>query len=275
MRDVNFSPVNDVLVAIVPEIRDFHLLQKEQWYRVRIGKQTPLALKRGQVQWIAFYFPAIFKNHKYQVQYIAEVFSVKEVGFFDLFPNESANHPKANRRYYKVDVKNLQELPEPIVSRRGRRNPFISTTKEKLDKAKEINDLFNESPLEDMLWEALKARGIEAERQYWEEVNGQHFFLDFAVFCQNKKGVDIECDGITYHSSLERQEYDRNRNNDLGEHGWKVLRYSSKRLENDLPGVLTQISNTIDLYGGLQLANEPDSPKYIAKGKSGQLRMFE
>jgi len=275
MKHPAFNPVNDVLVGMIPKVSDFDLLQKEGWYRVRIGKQTPINLQNGQARWIAFYFPAIFKDRKYQIQFKAEIKQIEEVGFFDLFPQEFKNHPKASRRYYQLKINKLIELPEPIVSLRGRRNAFISTTAEKFNNATEINDLYNESPLEDILWQAFKAKEIPAERQYWLEAKGHHFFLDFAVFCDNKNRLDIECDGITYHSSLERQQYDRKRNNAISLEKWNFLRYDTNDIEQQLPRVMDEICEKIDQLGGLQSANKSESARYINKGKFGQLRMFD
>ncbi len=54
-----------------------------------------------------------------------------------------------NRRYYQLLLGNLQPLPKPILSRRLRRITFIPTTRKKFKTAIEINDLWDESPLED------------------------------------------------------------------------------------------------------------------------------
>ncbi len=81
-------------------------------------------------------------------------------------------------------MEDLKELPQPIPSKRFRRIVFIPTTYRKLFHAQEINDLFDYSPIEDRLWEQLKAREIPAERQ-WEEVIRERLYrLDFALLLQ-------------------------------------------------------------------------------------------
>jgi hypothetical protein len=48
-------------------------------------------------------------------------------------------------------------LPRPVV--------FIPTTWQKFSQAEELNDLYDDSPLEDILWTDLKKEKIPAERQ--------------------------------------------------------------------------------------------------------------
>ena len=65
-------------------------------------------------------------------------------------------HAFTNWQYYQVVIGPLQRLPEPIVSLRWRRIVFIPTTWEKFVTAMEINDLYDDSPLEDRLWSVFK-----------------------------------------------------------------------------------------------------------------------
>jgi hypothetical protein len=56
----------------------------------------------------------------------------------DLLPGES-DHPRAEQRYYKLQLGKLVELPHPIPSRRLRRITFVLTNGKRLNKAWEIN----------------------------------------------------------------------------------------------------------------------------------------
>jgi hypothetical protein len=47
----------------------------------------------------------------------------------------------------------------------------------------EINDLYDESPLEDRLWVEFKRVEIGAERQEFVEVKKRLYALDFAICC--------------------------------------------------------------------------------------------
>jgi len=117
-----------------------------------------------------------------------------------LFPNEFPN-PKSDRKYYQIHLHSLDRLEQPVYSRRWRRIVFIPTTWRKFTRAVEINDLYDESPLEDRMWAQLKRMQIPAECQWHVKPAQSHYFLDFAVFCQAGK-IDIETDGDTYHAEI-------------------------------------------------------------------------
>ena len=76
--------------------------------------------------------------------------TIREVCRWELFPDEPEDS-KSQRRYYKLELSPLSRLEQPILSRRLRRITFIPTTWEKFTSASEINDLWDESPLEDRL----------------------------------------------------------------------------------------------------------------------------
>ena len=80
-----------------------------------------------------------------------------------------------------------------------------------------------------MLWETFKAERIEAERQCRVETGSQFFYLDFALFCKERK-IDIECDGDEFHSKLADVKRDKKRNNLLESLGWAVLRFTTDDL---------------------------------------------
>jgi very-short-patch-repair endonuclease len=88
----------------------------------------------------------------------------------------------------------------------------------------EINDLYDESPLEDRLWAELRRFNIPAERQEFITVGKNDYSLDFAVYC-DKGNIDIETDGDTYHVNPEGSAKDNMRNNALAAAGWHVLAY--------------------------------------------------
>jgi hypothetical protein len=55
-------------------------------------------------------------------------------------------------------------LERPILSLRLRRLIFIPTTWKKFSNAEQINNLFDDRPMEDALWTQLKQSNILAER---------------------------------------------------------------------------------------------------------------
>lgn len=173
----------------------------------------------------------------------------------DLLPDQP-NHPRADAPYYRLNLGAIHQLAQPIVSARGRRLVFISTTRAKFEAAQEINDLFHDSPLEDELWDGFKRACISAERELYISANRRKYCLDFALYC--KKGnididIDIECDGDgdAWHSEREHIARDNARDNDLTSQGWAVLRFNSRSLRDDLPACLSLVQQTIAGRGGL------------------------
>ncbi|MBL0127667.1 MAG: DUF559 domain-containing protein [Flavobacteriales bacterium] len=199
------------------------------------------------------------------------------------------DHPNADTDYYVVGCKDLQELPRVIPSRKPRRLLFIPTTLEKLLTAPEINFLFSESPLEELMWAELLRAGIPAERQYDITVGrrslprppSRGFKLDFAVFCK-ERNIDIECDGDTYHMAPEAVERDKRRSNALTSHGWADLRFTTTQLTTGMPATMSLVSDTINRGacpgassgGGLQDPNDPNEYRYVKPPDDPQPRLF-
>ena len=240
-----------VLVAIVNNLEDMRLAREERWYRIPVASVRRWLWDRWPPRWLAFYQTKVFGPEAYAVNYYAVVRGTRIVSRIDLFPDTPRNHPKANRRYYQLLLDDLQQLSQPIVSRRLRRIVFIPTTFEKFKTAVEINDLWDESPLEDRLWAILKRTRIHAERQYPIEVEDHTYFLDFAIFC-NKGKINVETDGDTWHIGPESAQVDRQRDNALGSRGWQVLRFNTTEIrERPVDYCVSKVMDTINYLKGL------------------------
>lgn len=50
----NQQAKNIVLIALIKEASDFHILEKEGWYRIPV-RTAPVNIKQGIVKYIAFY----------------------------------------------------------------------------------------------------------------------------------------------------------------------------------------------------------------------------
>ncbi|MCK4233688.1 DUF559 domain-containing protein, partial [candidate division WOR-3 bacterium] len=131
-----------------------------------------------------------------------------------------------------------------------RRIVFIPTTLDRLMRAKEINDLYHTSPIEEKLYEVMKKEKIQTERQLFVREGKKWYCLDFGVSCKDGK-IDIECDGETYHSSKDAQTRDRKRNNELTSNGWLVLRFTGKEINKDAKGCVKQIKKAIRSLKGV------------------------
>jgi very-short-patch-repair endonuclease len=259
-------PRGEVLVAIINNPEDMRLAREAGWYRIPVLSARKWLRDRWPPRWLAFYQTKIFGPEAYAVNYYAVVRSIRTVSRTDLFPDTPRNHPKANRRYYQLLLEDLQPLAEPIVSHRVRRIVFIPTTFEKFKAAVEINDLWDESPLEDRLWAILKRVRIRAERQYPVEIEDHTYFLDFAIFC-SKGNIDVETDGDTWHIGPESALVDRRRNNALASRGWRVLRFNTSEVrERPVEYCVSKVMSTINHLGGLDhttgvpVRYDPDDP---------------
>ncbi|MEW5986703.1 MAG: DUF559 domain-containing protein [Chloroflexota bacterium] len=239
----------EVLVAIMNNLLDFAVARDEHWYRVPVGSMEKWLKNRWPPQWLAFYQTKEFGDEAHAVTYYARVLNVSQVYRWQLFPNEPRDE-KAERRYYKLTLEPLRRRPQPILSRRWRRIVFITTTWEKFKRAAEINDLFDDSPLEDRLWAEMKRLQIAAERQEFVEVKGRQYALDFAIYCAAGR-LAVETDGDTWHADPERVPLDNLRDNDLETAGWKLLRFNGRQIREEMAAycVPTIVENVNKLGG--------------------------
>jgi very-short-patch-repair endonuclease len=225
-------PVHDrVLVAVLPSTSDFEIVREKGWYRIPVAAAQKWIGHQWPPQWIAFYHSEYFEREAFTIRYYAKVVGFHEAGRQDLFPDESLN-AKSDKRYYQVFLLPLERLPRPIRSRALRRIVFVRTTFEKLMAAKEINELYDESPLEDWLWRQLMKHKLKPERQEWVKVNGNDYALDFAFYCRHGK-LDVETDGDWWHCDPARVPEDSLRDSELEADGWRVLRFNSYQLRQE------------------------------------------
>ena len=145
------STEDSLLVAIMNNTRDFALARDEHWYRIPVEKAHKWGKHHWPPKWLAFYQTRAFKDHSYSVRYYAHVHDIRKAQRRDLLPAESLSK-KADDWYYQLILSPLQIRPQSIPSLRYRRITFIPTTWQKFWHAEEINDLWDESPLEDHLW---------------------------------------------------------------------------------------------------------------------------
>lgn len=242
---------DEALVAIMNNKLDLQIAFEQHWYRIPVSSVDKFLKKRWSPTWLAFYQTRAFSDQKYSVNYYAQVLQVSRCDRAQLFPQEPPN-AKSHKQYYKLDLSPIQPLPRSIVSHRHRRITFITTTIGKLLTATEINDLYDDSPLEDEVWEALRTLNITAERQERIEVKEQNYFLDFAIYC-NRGNINIETDGDRWHSQRDRIAEDNVRDNTLGTYGWRTLRFNTRQVREQLGEYcIPTVLENIDRLGGLK-----------------------
>lgn len=243
----------DLLVALLPRKSSLEILQSEKWYHIPVEHAPD---KRWPPKILAFYQGKVFGEDGYKIRYFGEVSHIDVVPRKELFPDDKENAHKADKLYHRLKLISLEKCQTPIISHRPRRIVFIPTTSQKFFAARQINDLFDESPLEDTLWEALKKRHILAERQWKVIIQKHNYYLDFAVFCKHGK-LAIETDGYTTHFNSKNQiDYHTWRQNDLEMDDWRFLHYTSRQINDSATRYLDQIEHKVGQLGGLQDAHD-------------------
>lgn len=266
----------EVLVAIINNRLDFAIAREKHWYRVPLSSKERWLKDRWPPTWLAFYQTKMFGEEAYAVNYYAKVQSIRQVYRWQLFPNQPRD-VKSNRQYYQLVFEPLQRLPAPIFSRRRRRIVFIPTTWQKFINSTEINDLYDESSLEDRLWTALKRLQIQAERQEFVTINDRNYFLDFAIYCASGK-IDVETDGDEWHATPEKAELDNLRDNELESVGWQRLRFTTKQIQEQMVEYcIPKIVETINNLGGAEEVGKLTSRKVDLNTSDGhyQLGLFD
>jgi hypothetical protein len=183
-------PEDRVLVAVITRPQDFEIARDCGWYRVPESKATPGIF----FEYVAFYFTAAFGQQKWSVPYYARCLGHELVTRRDLLPGEP-DHPRAGKRYYKLQLGPLQKREPPILSQRWRRLAFIHTTWDRFQAAQEINDLFVEGgEFVDRLYHTLREEGLAPERCYPVREAGVEYLL--AVPCRaGVLGVEVAAAG--------------------------------------------------------------------------------
>lgn len=149
------------------------------------------------------------------------------------------------------------------------------TTLEKFYQATEINDLYDDSPLEDQLWAVLKRFGIQAERQEFLTIGTAHYALDFAVYC-HKGQIDVETDGDTWHANPEKAKSDNLRDNALEAAGWHVLRFTTQQVRETAESYCIQkVAKTINRLGGIDSGRLVPRPIDLDPGSAYQPSLFD
>jgi len=175
-------PESSVLIAVMSRTRDMERARDDHWYRIP-ERSAP---KFFPPEYVAFYLTKAFATDAFSIRWYAQVRGHELVTRRDLLPDE-ADHPRADQRYYKLQLGKLVELPHPIPSRSLRRITFVLTNGKRLNEAWEINDLFLGPREHDLLWRALKEARLQAERNYILREANAVYRVDFAIECREGK----------------------------------------------------------------------------------------
>lgn len=147
-----------VLVAVVTRPRDLQLAREQHWYRIPL-KHLPCQLA---AEYLAFYQTAAFGEERWAVRYYAPVLRYRLATRRELLPDE-AGHPRADERYYRLDLGPLHTLPLPVPAARLRRVTFISTSFGQLLRARDVRELWHPPEHQDVLPEGLWGSGMAGQ----------------------------------------------------------------------------------------------------------------
>ena len=222
------NPTDLVLVALLKDKRDFEIARVLGWYRIPV-KSSP---KTVAVDWLAFYQTAKFGDEKWAINYLAPVRGHELATRAELLRTQP-DHPRANEQYYKIQLGPLERLPRPIPSRKWRRITFLYTTGEKLLVAEELNDLIIQSAERELLWQALRERGLQAEKQYERKGGGE---IDLALLCAlGNLGIALGEDSAVKERGA-----------------WQYLSFPEAAVKDDLKGVVNAVEQRVKKLGGIK-----------------------
>lgn len=238
-----------VLVAVMNDPRALEIVRTEGWYRIPV-RRAPI---RVGADYLAFYQTAAFgPEERWAVNYYAPIRRYRIVRRRDLLSQEN-DHPRANDKYYKIEIGPLEPLPHPIPSRRLRRITFILTTLKRLLTAEEINDLWLGSRVDEQLWESLKAQGIPTERQVHLREEDESYQVTFAVYCHKGK-LAILYESSDFGDLRLIKESPTIPDYELAAAGWSTLRlqFTDPNRSSAWPEeAMTRIHQAIEGLGGL------------------------
>lgn len=88
----------------------------------------------------------------------------------------------------------------------------------------------------------LTALGFESGVDFYEQYPVGHYLLDFAFIHQRKpfRGLDIETDGVLWHSSSKQRQRDGYRTYKLIKQGWQVERFGETFTKSDVENILVK-----------------------------------
>ena len=232
-----------VLVVVLNDTADLARAHDLGWYRIPLAH----APRRVAADYLAFYQTAAFPpDERWTVRWLAPVRGYGTAARRELIPEEP-DHPRADQRYHRIDLGELEPLPHPIPSRRLRRIAFIPTTLARLLAADEINDLWIKSSAQERLWAALKQADIEAERQYPLREDLLEYVADFALLCRDGKVavmVDDEPRGVNEARETPPADYL------LTASDWLPLRVTQEEMSSDPAGCAARLAALVSSLGG-------------------------
>lgn len=235
-----------VLIGVIRRRKDLDIALKRHWYRIPL-RTAP----KRHAHYLALYETKDFGKKGMAINYYARIKHASLKRRLDLLPEEKG-HIRSRELYYKLDLYPLRKTPYKIENKTRRRISFGFTALEKLLKAKEVNELFDIIPLEELMKRYMNKRRLKFFHEFCLMEKGRlRYRLDFAIFCRKGK-IAIECDNIKWHSLPMVKKQDRMRDRWLRSHGWAVFHFSEREIVDNPSYCLQSIRKTIYNLGGIR-----------------------
>jgi hypothetical protein len=186
-------PDDRVLVGVINRKRDFKYAHDHHWYRVP-QEQMPRGI---YAEYVAFFLSGkVFKDQSGGIHYYAKRRGVELLYRKDLLPEE-ADHPRADKVYYKVQLNDLVPKTPPVLNPTKRSISFILTTWDRFVKAREIRDLYSDADYYvDRIYHALRDARYRPQR-YWEaEGRDTGYVPQVRVICENGTVIGTTKTGV-------------------------------------------------------------------------------
>ncbi len=158
-------PEDRVLVGVINRKRDLDKARYEHWYRVPQDR-----LPNGvHAEYIALFLSKAFKELNGGVHFYARIMGIELARRRDLLPDE-ANHPRADRLYYQLQLGELRRKDPPVLNTTRRPIAFIYTTWDRFEQARTIPDLYSDADqFVDRVFYALERSGkAPRSERIWE-----------------------------------------------------------------------------------------------------------
>ncbi len=214
------------LVVLVNNEADWRHIVDDGWYRIPL-KHAPHPVAAS---YLAFYQSRVFGDDAFHIRYYAPVRRYRTVTRRELLPDQP-DHPRADERYYQIELGPLITLQHPIPSRRLRRITFIPTTLRRLLEADEINDLWLDDDVEEMLWSLFRDAGLKAERRLEIGEGKQRYIVPIAVTNGTKPGVAVFCNEPMWSDAID---------------GWRMLHFPPALARSSPDLCLDQLRAALD-----------------------------
>jgi hypothetical protein len=174
-------PEDSVLVGVINRRRDLVYAREQHWYRIP-QERFPHGIT---ADYMAFFLSRKFGERNGAIHFYGNIKGLELQYRRDLLPDE-ADHPRADARYYRLALSDLQEKMPPVVNDTKRTISFIYTTWDRFIHSTTIADLYSDNDrFVDRFFYALHARGMDVTRTWDAQRRADDFAPGLRILCEN------------------------------------------------------------------------------------------